>query len=53
MKSVSLSAKGYDCAIITTDHKGIDYAAIVKDFPLVVDTRNATEGMEAPNVVKL
>ncbi len=53
LKSVSLSAKGYDCAIITTDHKGIDYAAIVKDFPLVVDTRNATEGMEAPNVVKL
>ena len=53
LKSVPLTAAGYDCAIITTDHTGLDYAKVVRDFPLVVDTRNATEGHEAPHVVKL
>jgi len=32
----------YDVAIITTDHTNVDYEAICKAVPLVVDTRNAT-----------
>ena len=32
----------YDVAIITTDHTDVDYEAICKTVPLVVDTRNAT-----------
>jgi UDP-N-acetyl-D-glucosamine dehydrogenase len=53
LESVPLSAEGYDCAIIATNHRGLDYAGIVRDFPLVVDTRNATEGINADNVVKI
>jgi UDP-N-acetyl-D-glucosamine dehydrogenase len=53
MKSVGLDAEGFDCAIITTNHRGVDFQAVVRDFPLVIDTRNATDGLDAPNVVKL
>ncbi|MEX0866232.1 MAG: nucleotide sugar dehydrogenase [Pirellulales bacterium] len=37
--------QGLDCALISTDHTGFDYAAIVQHAPLVVDTRNATAGV--------
>lgn len=33
---------GFDCAIIVTDHDGVDYERLVRETPLVVDTRNAT-----------
>lgn len=45
MASKKLSAKmlsGYDCVLISTDHSDYDYAWIVKNSKLVVDTRNAT-----------
>ncbi|OWY71298.1 UDP-N-acetyl-D-glucosamine dehydrogenase [cyanobacterium TDX16] len=45
MKSVPLTAaqlKKYDAAIISTDHSAYDYAMIVKNSKLVIDTRNAT-----------
>jgi UDP-N-acetyl-D-glucosamine dehydrogenase len=32
----------YDCVLISTDHSGYDYEAIVRDAKLVVDSRNAT-----------
>ena len=32
----------YDAALICTDHDGVDYEALVRSCPLVVDTRNAT-----------
>ncbi len=53
MKSVPLDGGGFDCAVITTDHRGVDYAGVVASFPLVVDARNATKGIRAENVVKL
>jgi UDP-N-acetyl-D-glucosamine dehydrogenase len=34
--------KDVDCAIIVTDHDGIDWSDLVDMCPLVVDTRNAT-----------
>jgi UDP-N-acetyl-D-glucosamine dehydrogenase len=34
-----------DCVLIATDHSAYDYAAIVRDAPLVIDTRNATRGV--------
>jgi UDP-N-acetyl-D-glucosamine dehydrogenase len=40
MKSVAVAA-GYDAALIVTDHDDIDYAALAKTVPLIVDTRNA------------
>ena len=36
---------GADCVIIVTDHRAIDYAAICSQASLVVDTRNATRGL--------
>jgi len=32
---------GFDCAIIVTDHDAFDYARLVREAPLVIDTRNA------------
>jgi UDP-N-acetyl-D-glucosamine dehydrogenase len=42
----------YDCVLIVTDHSGYDYARIVGEAQLVVDTRNATRGIESPRVVR-
>lgn len=42
----------FDCVIIATDHSQYDYAAIVSKAQLVVDTRNATRGIDAANVVR-
>ena len=44
---------GCDCAVIVTDHTGIDYAAVAARVPLVVDTRNALRGVESENIVRL
>ncbi len=35
----------YDAALICTDHKGVDYAAVAESFDLIVDTRNALAGI--------
>jgi UDP-N-acetyl-D-glucosamine dehydrogenase len=42
----------YDCVLIVTDHSTYDYARIVREAKLVVDTRNATRGINAPNLVR-
>ena len=42
----------YDCVLIVTDHSDYDYARIVREARLVVDTRNATRGIDAPNLVR-
>jgi UDP-N-acetyl-D-glucosamine dehydrogenase len=44
---------GIDCAVITTNHKVFDYAALPTRFPLVVDTRNALKGNGAKNIFRL
>ncbi len=46
-------ADGCDCAVIVTDHSSFDYPAIVRRFPLVVDTRNALKGLRTPTVFAL
>lgn len=40
----------YDCVLILTDHSDYDYARIVAQSQLVVDTRHATAGIDAANV---
>jgi UDP-N-acetyl-D-glucosamine dehydrogenase len=42
-----------DCVVITTDHEVIDYEFVVRNAPLVVDTRNATRNLSSDNVVGL
>ena len=57
--AVSLQSTGedavgeIDCAVIATDHKVFDYAAMPKRFPLIVDTRNALKGNPAKNIFRL
>lgn len=35
-----------DCVVIVTNHSGLDYAQIVERAQLIVDTRNATAGLD-------
>ncbi len=42
----------YDCIVIVTDHSDYDYRRIVAEAQLVVDTRNATRGIDSPKVVR-
>lgn len=44
----------HDAALIITDHTAVDYAALAKHCPLVVDARNACTraGVVADNVIK-
>lgn len=42
-----------DCAVIVTDHSAFDYPAIARQARLIVDTRNAMKGLDAPNIVRL
>lgn len=50
--SDALSSK-YDAVLIVTDHDGVDYASVVRNARLVVDTRNACgrAGIASPKVV--
>ncbi len=41
----------YDAVLIVTDHTSYDYQRIVSESQLVVDTRNATKGITADNIV--
>ncbi|MGP8271337.1 MAG: nucleotide sugar dehydrogenase [Terracidiphilus sp.] len=41
----------YDAVVIVTDHSTYDYQAIVAQSQLVVDTRNATKGIDSPKIV--
>jgi len=42
----------YDAVMIVTDHSSYDYSAIVAQSQLVVDTRNATRGIDSPKIVR-
>ena len=45
---------GRDVVLILTPHAGYDWGAIVREAPLVVDTRNATADVPpAPHVIRL
>jgi UDP-N-acetyl-D-glucosamine dehydrogenase len=53
MKCASLdNIAEYDCVLIVTDHSDYDYAHIVDQAKLVVDTRNATRGIRSEKVVR-
>ena len=54
-RSVPLEPGAYDCIVIVTDHKSIDYGRLVDDAQLIVDLRNATgaKGTASEKVFKL
>lgn len=42
----------FDLVMIVTDHSDYDYEAIVREAQLVVDTRNATRGIQSEKIVR-
>ena len=42
----------YDCVLIVTDHSDYDYVDIVNKSQLVVDSRNATKGIQSSKIVR-
>ncbi|HUB30267.1 MAG TPA: nucleotide sugar dehydrogenase [Terracidiphilus sp.] len=42
----------YDAVMIVTDHTTYDYRKIVDEAQLVIDTRNATRGIESSKIVR-
>src|SRR3989442_6365359 len=53
MERVPLDNIGeYDCVAIITDHSDYEYPAIVREAQLVVDTRNATRGIDSSKILR-
>jgi UDP-N-acetyl-D-glucosamine dehydrogenase len=53
MKSTDLqNLREYDYVLIVTDHSSYDYAKIVDQAQLIVDTRNATKAITNPKIVR-
>jgi UDP-N-acetyl-D-glucosamine dehydrogenase len=53
MDGVPLNNLGqYDCVLIVTDHSDYDYARIVSESKLIVDSRNATKGIRSEKIVR-
>ena len=42
----------YDAVVIVTDHTSYDYRGLVEQSQLIIDTRNATKGIESPKIVR-
>jgi UDP-N-acetyl-D-glucosamine dehydrogenase len=52
MKSTPLEDLGkYDCVLIVADHSNYDYAKIVAEAKIVVDTRHATKSISSSKIV--
>lgn len=43
----------FDCVLITTDHRAVDYGALVANAQVLVDTRNATKNFRKENAHKI
>ena len=46
-------AAAADCVVIVTDHAAFDYAGLVRQAKLIVDTRNALKGFDSGKIVRL
>ena len=42
----------YDAVIVITNHSSYDIGKIVAQARLVIDTRNATKGIDSPKIVR-
>jgi UDP-N-acetyl-D-glucosamine dehydrogenase len=47
------SMQHVDCAVVLTDHREIDYRAILDAVPVLVDTRNALRGIQSEKILRL
>jgi UDP-N-acetyl-D-glucosamine dehydrogenase len=46
-------AAAADCVVIVTDHAAFDYAGLVRQAKLIVDSRNALKGFDSGKIVRL
>ncbi len=48
------TVRGFDAVLVSTDHDGVDYAALARWSPLIIDTRNVfgRNGIRAPHIFK-
>jgi UDP-N-acetyl-D-glucosamine dehydrogenase len=55
LSSVSLeeNAAVADCVVLVTDHNAFDYASLVDNARLIVDTRNALKSYQSSKIVRL
>jgi UDP-N-acetyl-D-glucosamine dehydrogenase len=53
LKSIAPDSLDADCAVICTNHSAFDYDAIVKRYPLIVDTRNTLRGRTESSIFRL
>lgn len=56
MNSVPLAREtlsDVDLVIITTAHTNVDYKMVVDHAPLILDTRNATKGLDSSKIIRL
>jgi UDP-N-acetyl-D-glucosamine dehydrogenase len=53
IESTDFEPVAVDCAVICTNHSSFDYEAIIKKFPLIVDTRNALKGRNGAGIFRL
>ena len=42
----------FDAVVIVTDHSSYDYPSIVARSQLIIDTRNATRGIDSPKIIR-
>ncbi|MES2390802.1 MAG: nucleotide sugar dehydrogenase [Acidobacteriota bacterium] len=42
----------FDCVLILTNHSDYDYPTIAAQSKLLIDTRNATQGLHSPNIIR-
>ncbi len=51
LEKVKLS--DFDCVVVTTNHSQYDIKKIVEESTLVIDTRNAANGIDKTNIIRL
>ena len=52
LKSISwdpVSLGQFDAAVIVTDHDDVSYEELVETVPVIIDTRNALDGIQSTN----
>jgi UDP-N-acetyl-D-glucosamine dehydrogenase len=47
------SLQHVDCAVVLTDHREVDYDAVLEAVPVLVDTRNALRGRRSEKIIRL
>lgn len=56
VKSVKLKpeiVRKYDCVVITTAHREVDYGLILKNARMILDTRNVYRGVDSDSITRL